>query len=68
MKTIKIVLLVILVGALVAVVLQNQVTWEVNFLWLTGELPGFVLLFLTAAAGFISGIIATLMIKREANA
>jgi uncharacterized integral membrane protein len=45
-------------------VLQNQASWQVHFLWLTGEVPGIVLLFLTAAAGFVMGIAVALLVKR----
>ena len=64
MKSMKLVLLLVLVFALAAVVLQNQTPWQIRFLWLTGEVPGIILLFLTAAAGFIAGVIATLIVKR----
>lgn len=64
MKSIKLVLLLLLVAALAAVVLQNQGPWQVHFLWLTGEMPGIILLFLTAAAGFIAGISAVFLMKR----
>lgn len=64
MKSIKLVLLVILAGALAAVVLQNQASWQVRFLWLTGEVPGIILLLLTAAAGFIAGITVAILVKR----
>lgn len=65
MKSIKLVLLLVLVVALAAAVLQNQASWQVRFLWLTGEVPGIILLFLTAAAGFIMGVTAALLMKRE---
>lgn len=64
MKSVKLVLLLCLVAALAAIVLQNQAPWRVHFLWLTIEVPGIILLFLTAAAGFIMGITATLLVKR----
>lgn len=67
MKSIKLVLLLVLVGALAVVVLQNQASWQVRFLWLTGEVPGIILLLLTAAAGFISGITVALLVKRGAK-
>ena len=67
MKSIKLVLLLMLVAALTAVVLQNQVSWQVRFLWLTGEVPGIILLFLTAAAGFIAGVAVALLVKRGAK-
>lgn len=63
MKSIKLVLLLVLVVTLVAVVLQNQAPWQVRFLWLTGEVPGIIMLFLTAATGFIAGMIAVLLVK-----
>ena len=37
MRMIKLVLLLVLAIALAAVVLQNQETVQVRFLWLTGE-------------------------------
>jgi len=67
MKSIKLVLLLVLVVALAAVVLQNQAPWQVHFLWLNGEVPGITLLFLTAAAGFIAGITVALLVKRGAR-
>lgn len=67
MKAIKLVLLLVLVVALAALVLQNQALWQVRFLWLTGEVPGIILLLLTAAAGFIAGITAALLVKRGAK-
>jgi uncharacterized membrane protein YciS (DUF1049 family) len=66
-KTVKLVMLVVLVVALAAVVLQNQETWKVHFLWLSGEITGVVLLFLTAAAGFVVGVTLTLLVKHGEN-
>ena len=66
MKSIKLLLLLVLVVALAAVALQNQASWQVRFLWLTGEVPGIILLFLTAA-GFIAGITVALLVKRGAK-
>ncbi|PKL46159.1 MAG: hypothetical protein CVV42_17535 [Candidatus Riflebacteria bacterium HGW-Riflebacteria-2] len=65
MKSLKLVLLVLMVAALTAVVVQNQAPWPVRFLWMSGEMPGIILLFLTTAAGFIMGITVTLMMKRD---
>jgi uncharacterized integral membrane protein len=64
MKTVKLVLLLFLIVSLAAIVLQNQAPWHVHFLWLTIEVPGIILLFLTATAGFIMGIVVTLLVKR----
>jgi uncharacterized integral membrane protein len=66
-KSIKLVLLPVLVVALAAVVFQNQAPWHVRFLWLAGDVPGIILLFLTAAGGFIAGIAAALLVKRGAK-
>ena len=67
MKSIKLVLLVVLVAALLAVVIQNHAPWQVRFLWLTVEVPGIILLFLTSAVGFVAGIAAALLVKRGAR-
>ena len=67
MKSTKLVLLLVLAVTLAAVVLQNQAPWQVRFLWLTGEVPGIILLFLTAAAGFVAGITAAFLVKRDAK-
>jgi hypothetical protein len=40
---------------------------EIRFLWLTGEVPGIILLFLTAAAGFIVGIAVALLVRHGAK-
>lgn len=64
MKSIKLTLLLVLVVALAVVALQNQESWEVSFLWLSGDVPGIILLFLTAVAGFIAGITVALLMKR----
>jgi uncharacterized integral membrane protein len=66
-KFLKLVFLLVLAVALTAVVLQNQAPWHVRFLWLTGDVPGIILLFLTAAAGFIAGITVALLVNRGAK-
>lgn len=67
MNSIKLVLLLVLVAALAAVAFQNREPWEVRFLWLTLNVPGIIMLFLTAAAGFIAGITVALLVKRGAK-
>ena len=52
---VKLFLLLVLVIAVVVLVLQNMVRVPVRFLWMRGELPAALLLFLTAAAGFLAG-------------
>lgn len=63
MKSIKLMMLLVLVVALAAVAFQNQELWVVRFLWMRGDVPGIILLFITAAAGFIAGIIVALLVK-----
>ena len=67
MKSPKLILLLVLVAIVTAVVLQNQSSWEVRFLWMTGDVPGVILLFLTAAAGFVVGTTVALLMKRDAR-
>lgn len=57
--------LVLLVVSFSALVFQNQDSWQVKFLWYSGNIPAIVLLFLTAAAGFISGITVSLLMKHK---
>jgi uncharacterized integral membrane protein len=67
MKSIKLVFLLTLVFALAALVVQNQVPWQVRFLWFSGEVPAIILFFLIAAAGFSAGIISALLVKRSST-
>jgi len=62
-RLVKLLLLMILIIALVAIVIQNQDSWRVDFLWMSGEMPAVILLFLTAAAGFIAGVTVALLAK-----
>lgn len=55
MNTIKQIVVLTLIIGLAAVVFQNQSHWQVRFLWKSVDLPGFIVLFLTAVAGFIVG-------------
>jgi len=65
MKNFKLIFLLVLITAFAIVVLQNQTVWEVRFLWMEGELPAIIMLFLTLTVGFISGIIVSLLAKRD---
>ena len=59
----KLILILVLVLAVVVLLLQNMVPVRVRFLWLRGELPVAILLFLTAAAAFIAGSSAAILSK-----
>jgi uncharacterized integral membrane protein len=60
MKKAKLVLVLILSLFLVLIVAQNTATVQGHFLWLTAEMPVIVLLLLTAAIGFMLGLIVAL--------
>jgi len=63
MTKMKLMLVLVLVVALSALVLQNRAAVQVHFLWLTGEMPVVLLLFLTAAGGFVLGVLTSLLLK-----
>ncbi|MDD3082812.1 MAG: hypothetical protein PHW17_11380 [Desulfobacterales bacterium] len=48
--------------ALALVVVQKTDSVQARFLWFTAEVQAIVLLFLTAAGGFISGPLAALLL------
>ncbi|MDY0220954.1 MAG: lipopolysaccharide assembly protein LapA domain-containing protein [Desulfobacterium sp.] len=64
MKKAKLALLLTISLALVLLVAQNTAPVHARFLWFTAEIPAIVLLFLTAAGGFVSGLLAALILKR----
>lgn len=63
MKSMKLAFLLALSVALVLVVLQNTVPVQAHFLWFSAEVPAIVLLFLTAAASFVSGLLAAFIMS-----
>lgn len=63
MRITKLIVLLVLVVALAVVALQNQEPWVVRFLWMRGDVPGIILLFITTAAGFIAGVTVALLVK-----
>jgi uncharacterized integral membrane protein len=67
MKRLKLVLLWTLSLVLVLLIVQNTAPVQAHFLWLTAVVPAILLLFLTAAGGFIAGILVALLIERGAK-
>lgn len=65
MKSFKLIFLLVLITSFAVVMLQNQTAWEVRFLWMEGELPAIIMLFLILTVGFISGIIVSLLAKQD---
>lgn len=68
MKKAKLALLVTLSIALLLLVAQNTDPVHARFLWLTAEVPAIILLFLTAAGGFVAGLLVALLVKRNPQA
>lgn len=63
MRTAKQVILVVLGVLLAVVILQNTAPVRIQFLWMSGQMATFLLLFLTAVGGFIMGVIVALLMK-----
>ena len=67
MKKIKLGFVLTLSLMLVLIVLQNTTPIEAHFLWMEADVPVIVLLFLTTAGGFVSGLLVTLLVKSKDN-
>ncbi len=65
MNRFKLVLLLVLAAALGVLIIQNTAPIQMRFLWVSAEVSAVVLLFLTAAGGFILGLLAALIVKRS---
>jgi uncharacterized integral membrane protein len=63
MNKVKLVLLFVFAVALVVLIIQNRAPVHMRFLWFSAEISAVVLLFLTAAGGFILGLLAALLMK-----
>lgn len=61
------VILLVLFIALALLIAQNTTPFQVRFLWLTTEMPGIILLFLTALGGFGAGLLVALLAKNGAS-
>ncbi|MBX3372823.1 MAG: DUF1049 domain-containing protein [Phycisphaeraceae bacterium] len=63
MNRVKVVLLLLVILLLLVAVAQNTAPVPARFLWMTAEISGVVLLFLTAAAGFAAGLLVALIVR-----
>lgn len=68
MQRIKLAVLLLIGLGVVLVVIQNTAPVQARFLWMTAEVPAIVLLFLTAAGGFVAGLLAAILAKRGTHA
>lgn len=64
MKQVKLTILVAIGLIVMLLVVQNTAPVQARFLWMTAEIPAVVLLFLTAAGGFVAGLLVALLVKR----
>jgi len=60
MKTVRIIVILVLIFVLGAVIIQNREPVRTHFLFITIEMPHILLLLLTAAGGFALGLFVTL--------
>ncbi len=67
MKKVKLGFLLALSLALVLLVAQNTDPVHARFLWFAAEIPAIVLLFLTAAGGFVAGLLVAILLKSDAQ-
>ena len=67
MKRGKIIGLAVLVLLLLTLVWQNRSPVETKFLFQTFTMPGALLIFLTGAVGFCSGVLTCMLLYRRSN-
>ncbi len=67
MNRMKVVVLLMLSALLILLVAQNTALVETHFLWITVAVPAIALLFVTAAAGFVAGLLVALLTRRPAT-
>ena len=65
MKKMKLVLILTLSLFLMIIVVQNTTSVQGRFLWFTAEMPVILLLVVTAAVGFVLGLIVTMFMKNS---
>lgn len=65
MKKVKLAIVLVLSLVLVLLVVQNTASVQANFLGFTTEMSLVVLLFLTGAIGFVSGLVLGFLLKNR---
>jgi uncharacterized integral membrane protein len=65
MRKLKLTIVVVLSLILVLLVVQNTASVQANFLGFTAEMSLVVLLFLTGAIGFVSGLVLGFLLKSK---
>ncbi len=65
MKKLKLAIVLVLTLVLVLLVVQNTASVQAHFLGFTAEMSLVVLLFLTGAIGFVSGLVLGFLLKSK---
>ncbi len=60
MKTVKLILILVLLAVIVIAVMQNTATVETRFLWIHTEAPVILLLIVSSAVGLFLGLLVAL--------
>jgi len=68
MKKAKLMAILVIVCALVVVIIQNRAPVQAHFLFVAVEMPVILLLVLTAALGFVLGLLAAFYNSPKAKA
>lgn len=67
MNNVKWTIVLVLSLILVLLVVQNTASVQANILWFSAEMSLVVLLFLTGAIGFVSGLVLGLLLKNRGS-
>ncbi|MDI6699320.1 MAG: LapA family protein [Candidatus Saccharicenans sp.] len=65
MRTARLIILIIVVILLAIIIIQNREPVKTHFLFATVEMPHILLLLITAAAGFVAGLMVALLSERK---
>lgn len=64
MDYLKLSVIILLTLCLILLIVQNTVPVQSKFLWITVEMPVFMLLFIAVVGGFLLGIIVSIFVNK----
>ena len=67
MNSVKLLVIILLSLSLILLIIQNSVPVQSRFLWITVEMPVFMLLFIAVVGGFLLGMIVTIFVNKSEN-